>query len=427
MALKKTKFEDNEEPIFDGAVIYTRGAYWQFRMWLTKEHKYARFSLKTTSKSTALDQARRHYHELMANQLSGKSYHSITTKAGVELYLEWKKKQIGKKIKEGRFGTINTHLEHWLKFIGKDTKLKELAITDCDDYYHERTKSREKGASQTTVENEQSTINAMVKWLHSRELTNITSFDFPKLKTLDKGKESNRRSLFEDDEILAIDKVLWDYIKEAETNISQPINLTKALCGYFLGIAMITGLRRGEQLQLTWKDLYEMERKEQRTRSVDLIKITVRGETSKVGNTRKFVVKDYGYFFGLLALQAKRIDAQALEADWRGLVLDDLLFKTSGTSAITPRAILFHFDKVLKLANVINVKTRNIVPYSFRHTFITKRVNSGLAIASVAEMCGTSITQIEKTYYHTTEAKMISNALADYEYKDGILVPIVTA
>ena len=427
MALKKTKFEDNEEPIFDGAVIYTRGAYWQFRMWLTKEHKYARFSLKTTSKSTALDQAKRHYHELMANQLSGKSYYSITVKAGVELYLEWKKKQIGQKIKEGRFGTINTHLEHWLKFIGKDTKLKELAITDCDDYYHERTKSREKGASQTTVENEQSTINAMVKWLHSRELTNITSFDFPKLKSLDKGKESNRRSLFEDDEILAIDKILWDYIKEAETNISQPINLTKALCGYFLGIAMITGLRRGEQLQLTWKDLYEMEHKEQRTRSVDLIKITVRGETSKVGNTRKFVVKDYGYFFGLLALQAKRIDAQALEADWSDLVRDDLLFKTSGTSAITPRAILFHFDKVLKLAKVINVKTRNIVPYSFRHTFITKRVNSGLAISSVAEMCGTSITQIEKTYYHTTEAKMISNALADYEYKDGILVPIVTA
>jgi hypothetical protein len=29
MALKKTKFEENEEAIFDGAVIYTRGAYWQ--------------------------------------------------------------------------------------------------------------------------------------------------------------------------------------------------------------------------------------------------------------------------------------------------------------------------------------------------------------------------------------------------------------
>ena len=215
MALKKTKFEDNEEAIFDVAVIYTRGAIWQFRMWLTKEQKYARLSLKTTSKSTAIDLAKKNYHQIMANQLSGKSYYSITTKVGVELYLEWKKKQIGNKIKEGRFGTINTHLEHWLKFIGKDKKLKEMAITDGDDYYHERTKSREKGANQTTVENEQSTINAMVKWLHSRELTHIRTIDFPKLKTLDKGKESNRRSLFEDDEIVAIDKTLWEYIKEA--------------------------------------------------------------------------------------------------------------------------------------------------------------------------------------------------------------------
>jgi len=426
MALKKTKFEDNEEAIFDVAVIYTRGAYWQFRMWLTKEQKYARLSLKTTSKSTAIDLAKKNYHQIMADQLSGKSYYSITTKVGVELYLEWKKKQIGIKIKEGRFGTIKTHLEHWLKFIGKDKKLKEMAITDGDDYFYERTKSRENGANQTTVENEQSTINAMVKWLHSRELTHINKIDFPKLKTIDKGKESNRRSLFEDAEIFAIDKALVKYIKEAETNINHSANLVKALCGYFLGIAMITGLRRGEQLQLTWNDVYEMEVEESRTRTVELVKITVRGETSKVGNTRKFVVKDYGYFLGLLMLQAKRKDPKIKEFNARALVLNDLLFTANGKTSITPRAILFHFDKILLNAKISNVKERNIVPYSFRHTFITKRVNSGLPISSIAEMCGTSITQIEKTYYHTTEAKMISNALADYVYKDGLLVPIVT-
>jgi site-specific recombinase XerD len=150
---------------------------------------------------------------------------------------------------------------------------------------------------------------------------------------------------------------------------------------------MITGLRRGEQLQLTWNDVYEMEHKEQRTRSIDLIKITVRGETSKVGNTRKFVVKDYGYFNGLLALQASRKEDKVRESDRREIVLDELLFTANGETALTPRAILFHFDKVLKQAKVINVKPRNIVPYSFRHTFITKRVNSGLPIASVAEMC----------------------------------------
>ena len=190
---------------------------------------------------------------------------------------------------------------------------------------------------------------------------------------------------------------------------------------------MITGLRRGEQLQLTWNDVFDMEHREQRIRHIDLIHITVRGETSKVGNTRKFVVKDNGYFLNLLALQARRIDAEAKENFRRELVLNDLLFRAVGKTAITPRVILFHFDKILKEAKIKNVKTRNIVPYSFRHTFITKRVNSGVPIASVAEMCGTSITQIEKTYYHTTEAKMISNALADYEYKNGLLVPVVTA
>ena len=84
---------------------------------------------------------------------------------------------------------------------------------------------------------------------------------------------------------------------------------------------------------------------------------------------------------------------------------------------------LFFFSiKIIALAKV-STNDRELVPYSFRHYFITKRVNSNLPIASIAEMCGTSITQIEKTYYHTTEDKMVSNALADYEIKDGMLIP----
>jgi hypothetical protein len=38
-------------------------------------------------------------------------------------------------------------------------------------------------------------------------------------------------------------------------------------------------------------------------------------------------------------------------------------------------------------------------------------------------MCEASVTQIEKTYNHTTEEKMVSNAWADYDYVDGMLVP----
>ena len=38
-------------------------------------------------------------------------------------------------------------------------------------------------------------------------------------------------------------------------------------------------------------------------------------------------------------------------------------------------------------------------------------------------MCGTSITQIEKTYYHLDNYIMVQNALADHDMgNDGIIV-----
>ena len=80
MPLKKQPLNDNEIPIYDEALIYQRGEYWQMRMWLTKERKYARFSLRTRNRDTAIDKAKKHYHELMAQQLSGKTYFSMTTK-----------------------------------------------------------------------------------------------------------------------------------------------------------------------------------------------------------------------------------------------------------------------------------------------------------------------------------------------------------
>lgn len=60
--------------------------------------------------------------------------------------------------------------------------------------------------------------------------------------------------------------------------------------------------------------------------------------------------------------------------------------------------------------------------YSFRHSFITHKINSGLDLMTVAEMCGTSVAQIEKTYYRTTLEKMRTNALSDYDIVKGSIV-----
>ena len=261
----------------------------------------------------------------------------------------------------------------------------------------------------------------MMAWLYKHKETYIDGFDFKKLKAVDKGSEENRRSTFTDDEVARWTKSLADYIKDAEKDLTEPNNLVKAVCGYYLGFSLITGLRRGEQLQLKWNDIVDMERSEAKDNDFDLIKVTVRGETSKVRKTRKFVVKDSVYLKGLIELTRKKNKISELQIF--EVLKDKLIFSTNGETAVTARAIGVHFDNLIVNAEIPNPDKRGLVPYSLRHYFITQRVNSNLPPAIVAEMCGTSITQIEKTYYHTTEEKMVSNALAGYYVKDGLLIP----
>jgi integrase len=408
--------------------VYKRGEYWQMRMWLGKEKKYARFSLRTRNRDTAIDKAKKYYHELMAQQLSGKTYFSKTTKQGVEEYLKQRALDVeAELIVKGRYGTIKTHLEHWLDFIGRDTKLKELERTDCENYLHSRTKTKKKiNVSQTTVANEQSTINAMLSWLYRRNETYIEAFDFKPLKRIDRGDEALRRSTFTDEEVIVIKQELEKYITEAKGNVDEEGNMSKVINGYYLLISIITGLRRGEQLQLKWSDIKWLEKNVKGQAEDDtysLVKITVRAETTKVRKTRHFVVKDWEYFDELFKLLQPRYVKANKENKKVKAFGDTFVFSANGMSMLTPRAIGYHFDKMIELAEIKDTDTRDLVPYSFRHYFITDRINRGATPTQVAETCGTSTAQIEKTYYHTSEAKMITNALPQFEYKDGLLIP----
>ena len=432
MPLKKQPNESNEIAIYDEALIYQRGEYWQMRMWLAKEKKYARFSLRTRNRDTAEAKAKKHYHELMAQQLAGKTYFSMTAKQAVDEYIKQRTKDMeAGLIVKGRVGTIKTHLEHWLKFIGKDTKVKEMERTDCENYFHNRTKNKKKlPVSRTTVLNEQSSINAMMSWLHKRGESYIEAFEFKKLGKIDTGDERTRRNTFTDEEIVAIKSELEKYIKEAKEDLSLYGNLNKVVTSYYLLISIITRLRRGEQLQLTWSDISWIEKQvksesneDEEGETYSLVKITVRGKTSKVGKTRNFVVKDWEYFDELFKfLHPRYLKAHKGEKNATPFG-KTLIFSLDGKTPLTPRVILYHFNEILKRCEIDGGEERDLVPYSFRHYFITDMINRNYSPTQVAEHCGTSTAQIEKTYYHTTERKMIENALPQFYYKDGLLIP----
>ena len=50
---------------------------------------------------------------------------------------------------------------------------------------------------------------------------------------------------------------------------------------------------------------------------------------------------------------------------------------------------------------------------------ITQRITSGLGFKQIADMCGTSVAQIEKTYHHLNDELRITNAVADYRRREN--------
>ena len=135
----KRQLRASEIPIFDNAYIHQRGDYWQLHMWLEREGKYARKSLRTHSQSTAVERAKRLYMEISAHQLSGKTYFSLTVKQGVAKYLAAREHdvQLGL-ITRDRYITLRRQLKHWQEFIGRETRLEELDSCDCEDYFQFR-------------------------------------------------------------------------------------------------------------------------------------------------------------------------------------------------------------------------------------------------------------------------------------------------
>ena len=105
----------------------------------------------------------------------------------------------------------------------------------------------------------------------------------------------------------------------------------------------------GEQLQLRWSDVEIEAHRDKQAKPLPLTRIHVRAETSKVRRSRIFLCRSAEYF-----------------SAWRRLVehKDEsaLVFSVDGKSAITKRALLYHFKRMMESAGIRDLATRDIVP-----------------------------------------------------------------
>jgi integrase len=410
MALRKHKNVQNEIIIFDVAVIYKRGDIWHFRMWLTKEQKYVRKSLQTPNAEVAKDKAKELYLSLYADQKSGKTYYSLTVEQGVERYLKYRESDVAAGlIVAGRMVTIRAHLLHWQDFIGKNRKLSELNENSCEDYYSFRVTKSARPGKQVTIENEQSTINACMKYLFKQKLVHVADFEFRKLPRVDRKNEDIRRATFSNDEYYAVVKYMRDYTARHKHKLDDETYRLRMLVRLWVLIAANSGLRSGEQRQLRWSDVRIVSVNVEGEKVI-LADISVRAETSKVRLSRQFKCRGGTYFERWRKIQKPNSQA-------------DLIFSIDGKKELSKRTLNAHFHKIVDAAGIKEAKLRGLVPYSLRHFMITQRVLSGLSYSDVAEMCGTSSTQVENTYNHLNDERRLTSALADYtRTADGLIV-----
>ena len=420
--------EDNETKILGNkATIYTnKFGMWQFRLWLANENKYVRKSLKTKEKTLAIERGEELYIEVAHKQKSGIKHFGISIKEGVEQYIEARSKEVGLGnvgIVKGRLDTIKTHLKHFLEYVRKDDKVTNLS--DNTLVYYERNGKETtylhfrlaQNAAPSTISNEMSTINACMNYLYSiRKASYIARFHLPKFDRTkyDKSGEGIRRQTFEYKEWQSFTTAMRSYCAKVKLKLTDEEYFERELVRHYFLFAANSGLRSGELKQLSWYNVDTFRQDETSNTNEDLLaNVFVEAQTSKVRKARRLYCRG-GYYI----------------ERWRSLVKkygtndSGLVFSRDGIDVFPNSTLHKHFRRILLLTDISLERQKELVPYSIRHFMITNRIQSGCRFSDVAYMCGTSIKQIEQTYFHLTDEMMMTTATADFIRKDGKVIPI---
>ena len=414
-------------PILGSKAIIFRNKYdvWQFRMYVKNARRYVEKSLRVKEQARAEELAEDLYIEIRNDMKLGKSFFAISIKEGVSLYLDYRKQDIGIAdvgIVEGRYRTIVTHLNHYLDYVNKDTKVSDLGINTLSNYVRENEetsyvlfRSKQK-ASVSTIRNEMATINACQRYLYDfKKVASVPRFAIPKMpkRRFDVNEELVRRQTFERDEYESFYKAMRSYVAKKKNHLTDDEYLERELVRHWILFAANSGLRSGEQRQLKWLDISIEVEGGGNVQEIKLAKILVRKETSKVRMPRTLYCRGGDY-----------IERWSKLLRQYGKSTDGYVFSVKGDKEFPRTNFHRHWKRIMLMTDIPKDRQKELVPYSLRHYMITQRVMSGCKFSDIAYMCGTSVNQIEKTYYHLNEAMMKTTAMATYVKRDGKVIPI---
>lgn len=414
--------------IFGTAYIKLRGKVWQIYIPEKGQRVPRRLSLRTRDKSAATLKAQQMVQDMLRTGVSPNVMYSLTVGKAIDDYLELRREDVHTGsgldgITPERVRILKTQLSHWRKFLGENTLISSLTKTSGKPYKAWRL---EKGIQLSTIRNEQSAMNAVIRRLHDDSKIPFPKFEMTKIRAGEVSTRNTRERViaFSSQEIEEIEK----YLLRVKSNGNQ----TERICACYFLFQMMTGCRPEEARKILWSDVQNAgyaiaqtdgseeikicKEPDYEKEMVSVYDIEVRAPVAK--NRKRRIVKicdPHNVILGLRMFQMSRDTNQEVE------LRRQFIFRDKGLNKVTK-------DSYLKLWRemVAELKLRRpgarIYPKSFRHTFITQRIEHGFSLSAIADIVGSSEGQIRDTYYHLFDEVNQRSALQGVRSKGGIIL-----
>jgi integrase len=406
-ANKKT---DSEWLLGDRGEVYRMsrsGAVYQCRIWVPDERKYLRKSLKTTDYETAKQRGETLILQTLSDVASGRKLFGISLGELVDKFLEHEGERVkGGFITEGRLTTIQSQCRALLRTKPRSTKIAELDENSFHDWMLMRRKDNP-SITQVTIRNETATIGKIFDFAHRNKLSHFPKMYFERIRI--SRADVGRRDTFTIEEYEEMVKFLRTYTSKKYCPDDEDRTERQKVRDYILTLSN-TLMRTGELRQLCWGDVLGYEdRTDETGKKVCVVNLRIRKETSKVRRPRTIWVRGGDYI--------KRLKTYSPFTE-----PTDLLFTNkTGTHPLGTRELYKHWDRVMKGIGIEDHSERKLSYYSLRHFGITMRMKSGVPIADVASVAGTSVSHLETHYRHIDDEVMIDSALRNFTpVKEGV-------
>jgi len=378
------------------------GDIYQFQLWIEAEKKYLRKTLKTKDLETAILRAETIYLEINSDIRVGKQIFGMTLQQVVDKYLTYRQEDVlMDNISRRRPIVMRSQVRHFLDFVGKDTKINSLDRNSCHEYELHRV-TKYPNTQKVTIRNEKSTINAIMRYAYANGYSHIDKLNFR--KTVIKGTERSRRNTFTLDEYDQLVRYMRIYVSKKEYPLmKEQERLERLMVRDAILLLSNTMCRIGELLQLKWKDIIGIEKIiDKDGKSISLVTINIRGETSKTGNTRRVPVRG-GEYFERIRKRSKFTSPE------------DYIFCAVGKRTRPVQRFWYgHWKELMNGIGMPDYKQRKITFYSLRHFGISCRIRSKVMLSDIAQLAGTSSIYVENTYGHYDDDMLRDASLKNF-------------